>query len=442
MLVRFAWLGLTAVVTPLVIASVASAQAWAADRARAQGRGIRLGDFELHPGIGAEAGYNSNMFLSDPGEEVESAVLRISPHLYLSTLSGERLQGEVPKLAFRAGLSGALLYFFAPGEGDVGVGQDARFTWTPSPIFAVELFNDFRRTIDPFTDPASPTTAGTGGQLQYGRDRLVAGSRLQLSTTGGLLKGGIGYRFDWDHFESALFDPNSNYAHSATADTSWEFLPMTALFWNGAVQRHDFDQDNAPRAIGVRNSSTRVQSKIGLNGALTQRVGFTIAGGYSAGFFADDNDYDGVIAQVEARWRLRETMLWALGYDRDFITAFQGNFARMDRLHTRLQTLFGGSVLLGLRAELTFVNFGFDARLADPASEVTGDPERSDIHLLTNLNGEYRLTDWLAITAEVGYVQNFSDAVYIFMASGPGADSTDEARFKRFQAWLGVRAFL
>lgn len=432
MLVRLLCFALTALAMLLLGSAQAAAQAWLTDRARAEGRGIRLGDFELHPGIGAEMGYDSNLFLSEDPDG-GTAILRVTPQIYLSTLGQERLQGETPTLSFRTGVGAAFKYFFAPAESDIGLGQDARLVWTPSSVFALELFDDFRRTVDPFTEPAGPLTGDTS-QLVYERDQLGVGTRLQLSTPGGLLKAGLGYRFDLDYFESELFAANTNYAHSITADTSWEFLPKTAVFWNGALQFHEFaEQDGV--VISERNDSTRVRSKLGLNGALTPRIGFTLAGGYGAGFFEDESDYESVIAQIEARWRLRETVLWALGYDREFSTAFQGNFARMDRIKTRLQAMLGGAFLLGARAELTFVDFGRDDRLADP--------ERDDIHLLTNLNGEYRFTDWFAVTAEFGYLRNFTDYVYVIDdPADPGPPFVDGAEYERFEAWLGVRAFL
>ncbi len=433
MRLRFPWLESTVALVLLAGATPAAAQQWLADRARAEGRGIRVGDFELHPGIGTEIGYDSNIFLAEPDTEQASAILRVSPHFYLSTLSGERLQGARPRLSFRTGVNAAFMYYFAPAEGDIGVGQDARLIWAPGDVFSLELFDDFNRSIDPFADPAGPITMSSeADQLAFARDQLGVGTRLGLSTPGGLVKGGVGYRYDLDYFEDDLYRSNNNDSHTILADTSWEFLPKTALFWNGSVQFHDFDEDPSNEALTDRADSTKVRSKIGLNGALTQRVGFTLAGGYTAGFYDDDNDYENVMAQVELRWRLRETMLWAVGYDREYGTAFQGNFARMDRAKTRLEALLGRVVVLGARAELTFVDFGFDERI----DALGGDPTRNDIHLLVNLNGEYRIIDWLAITAEFGYLENFTDFEYPVM--GPN----DPAEYRRFEAWLGLRAFL
>ena len=40
--------------------AIAQEQVWLKDRRYGEGIGIRAGDFELHPGIGGEFGYDSN----------------------------------------------------------------------------------------------------------------------------------------------------------------------------------------------------------------------------------------------------------------------------------------------------------------------------------------------------------------------------------------------
>jgi hypothetical protein len=104
----------------------ASAQAWLADRARTEGPGIRVGDLELHPGIGGELGWDSNVYLTadDPNPrlpgQLDSGILRITPHLLVSTIGVERRQqgeqagnGELPPIQFRGGLSASYWEFFA-----------------------------------------------------------------------------------------------------------------------------------------------------------------------------------------------------------------------------------------------------------------------------------------------------------------------------------------
>jgi hypothetical protein len=406
----------------------AHAQQWLGDRIRGEGRGILVGTLELHPGIGAEIGYDSNVFLSEDPES--SAVLRVAPSFYVSTLSGERLQGEEPKVNFRGGVSGTFKHYFATSlssHPDMGVSEDMNLKWNASSIFALELFQDYRRTIDPFGEPGG--AIGSGGD-DFDRNQLGGGTRLQLSTPGKLLKGGIGYRIDWDSFEGDAFNANDSLAHTIGADTSWEFLPKTAVFWNGAFRLHDYLDEDAG-GLGQRFGSKSISNKLGLNGSLTERVGFTLAGGYDAAFFDNDMDNEAITAQVEARWRVLVASQWSLGYDRTLRPSFQGNAMRADRIKTEFKSMFGGVLALSAKVEFTFVNFGYDSELMT---------DREDKHLVTSLGGEYRFVDWFAMTAEVGYTENFTDFVLVIPVDGP--DVRNAAEYRRFEAWLGVRAFL
>ena len=101
---RFALKSLTVLALALAAFSAVpagvEAQAWLADRSRAQGPGIRLGDFELHPGIGVEVGWDSNLYLTEdrprpgnPYNHVDTGILRVTPHLLFSTTTGQR-EGE------------------------------------------------------------------------------------------------------------------------------------------------------------------------------------------------------------------------------------------------------------------------------------------------------------------------------------------------------------
>src|SRR5689334_14397449 len=97
----------------------AQEQVWLKDRRYAEGIGIRAGDFELHPGIGGEFGYDSNYFLRDKQENpIDTLRLRITPSFSMSTIGGERREGdsqaaEPPKVAFRAGIAGTYSEFIA-----------------------------------------------------------------------------------------------------------------------------------------------------------------------------------------------------------------------------------------------------------------------------------------------------------------------------------------
>src|SRR3954463_3886907 len=77
----------------MALPAVAAAQdqVWLKDRRYSEGIGYRVGDFELHPGISGEFGYDSN-YLHASDAPVASLRLRVTPSLSLSTLSKSRLE--------------------------------------------------------------------------------------------------------------------------------------------------------------------------------------------------------------------------------------------------------------------------------------------------------------------------------------------------------------
>jgi len=406
----------------------ALAQPWLSDRARAEGRGITVGSLVLHPGIGAETGYDSNVFLSESPED--SVVVRIGPHLYLATQDAAGPSGERALVSFRGGVSGSLRHYFATNAGtSIGIGEDAKLRLAPSTIFAIEFFDDYTRSVLPFTDPGILTPGSAAPHLDFGRDKLGVGTRLQLSTRSSLLKVGLGYRLDLDFFESKSFDANDAVGHTISADTSWQFLPKTAVVWQSNFKLRKFSNATSP-GVGERNGSKEIDSRLGLNGALTERIGFTIGAGYGAGFYDDDSTYENLLAQVEARYRLSDVSQLKVGYDRTTNPSYQGNYMNSNRVKAGVEAMIGGVAVVGAKAELTFVSFGHDDKIMRA---------RSDRDLLLNLNGEYRFADWFAVTAELGYSRNDTDFSYPAMdANSPD----DPAKYSRFEGWLGVRAFM
>src|SRR5690349_13258347 len=69
----------------------AKAQAWVGNSDFSEGVGIRTGNLELHPSVGAEFGYDSNFLRASAQEgRVDVLKLRVTPSLTLSTLGKAR----------------------------------------------------------------------------------------------------------------------------------------------------------------------------------------------------------------------------------------------------------------------------------------------------------------------------------------------------------------
>ena len=115
MMKRFA--ALTVLMAVLGWPAIGAAQeqhTWLEDRRYREGAGFDVGNFELHPGIGADFGYDSNWFHRASSEDPAGALrLRVSPHFSAVTRGAQRNAGAPPpRVRFRADLSATYNEFF------------------------------------------------------------------------------------------------------------------------------------------------------------------------------------------------------------------------------------------------------------------------------------------------------------------------------------------
>lgn len=407
------------------------AQGWLEDRDRAEGPGFRAGDLEIHPGIGAEIGYDSNVFLSsndvvDPAQG--SAILRVTPHLFLSTLSGERMDGSPAGLIdFRTGLSASLYHYFSTDQStNVSLNTDLQLGINRGRPIALILFGDYRRTIRPFTEDGAIDD-------DYTRDQINAGGRVEMQTKGGVLKGHVGYTLRLDFFEGLSFQFANSVRHEVQGGVAYSFLPSTALLYDANMVIHGYTSDrSSPTEL---SNNVRVRSRVGINGAITESFSFLAMVGYSAGFYEQGDDFDTVVAQLQATFRLMHNLSLKVGYDRDAFRSFVGGFYYRDRLSVGLSTNISGALLIGLNLQAAHYDFG--QTFTDGLGGTVGNTfERKDWRLGANLFTEYRFTNYLGVNARLEYTGRFTD--YEYMTAGP---VLDPAAYNRFTAWLGVRVF-
>jgi hypothetical protein len=444
----------------VVVASPATvrAQEWLADRARAEGPGFRLGDFELHPGVGVEVGYDSNLYATDGrgmAPVVDTGILRATAHVMVATRGAQRrMEGEggggapgeggagagdvQPTVAFRGGLTGAFYYFFAdPDRTNVELDSSLALQILPGRPFSISIADNFGRSVRPFA-PNTSTTAS------YARIRNDAALQLNFATPGDVLRVGAGYDFALDFFEDSLFQYGNNFRHNITLSEHFRFLPETAIVHDTTVSVLDYFSGTSGAPVAI-NDGVLLRSRVGLNGAIT--TNFSVVGmvGYGAGFYSSspalpnyDMEYESVIAQAEARWQISPSMRLVFGYDRDFQPSVLGNFFRRDRGYANYQVLFDRSLLIGANASFGYYEFGAIVR---PDGSLAGtSTQRGDFRLIASVFGEYRFTDWLGVNATLQYTGNFTDFQYLVDSLGM-ASFLEPAQFSKFEAWGGVRVF-
>ncbi len=446
----------------LAIAAPASAQwtgtsAWLEDRQARQGPGFRIGNLELHPGVGVEVGYDTNVFLEET-DPLGSVLFRISPHIDISTLTSRATDGDShddgevtpPTVTFNAGLGGSLYIFLADeARNDVAINANFELNVLPQRPFGFTIYSQYNRRIRAFSDQRG---------ANYANNTNDAGLRLNFASRGGIVTGSVGYSFRFNLFEGTSAEEGdfrfaNNFTHRGSATFNWQFLPSTALVYELTVDHTTYQNEattgtsDVPLAL-LTNNNTRLRSLVGVNGALTPKISFLAALGYGAAFMTDDvrdgeelrlREFDTLLARAELRFRPTVTTNIAVGYERDFLGSLLGNWRVRDRGYLRFNWLIGRSFMLGTHLWLAHLKFG--TLLAPDGSVLGTEEDRTDIVAAANIFAEYRFTDYLGLNATVSYTGNFTDFQYIGSPVGGGAMGLDPANFNKFEAFLGVRLF-
>jgi len=420
----------------LAVPVVASAQ-FEESRAGREGPGFKTGRLVLHPGFSAEGGYDSNVFLQNENQE-DSFILRLTGYLDLATAppvrqrEGEMNEVEPKKLTFRGGV-GVSYYQYFNDRVESNAAADGHFdlAYNPSQVFSLNVRDVFVRTIRPFTNPNTPA----GRTTSYGRNQNTASLDLIGRSRSRVLEGSVGYTNYIEFFDSDVFDFGNSLTHRVPARLSWAFFPSSAIVYEAQYNNQQYDQDRVTNSVALLSDSNRVSNSVGFNGAITERLSLTVMLGYAAGFYDVGDNFDGVIARAEVRWRPLDTVSLAGGYDRDFRPSFIGNFFESNRLYLNTSFTLSGAMQLGIRSSVSFDKSGL--ALASDGTLLGNLPFRKDIRVFAGIFGEYRFRSWFSVFGQAGWLADFTD--YEYVGTEPLLDPV--ASYQRFDAWIGLRIF-
>lgn len=420
------------------------AQSWLNGR-QAEGHGIKLGDFELHPGVGVELGYDSNLFFvsdavasgSGLPQRIDTAILRVTPHLLFSTqgakreADAEQASEDQPVASFRGGVMLSYYEFFASEKHrNLSIDVPLSLTILPGRTFSVVLSNNFNRTIRPFVDNLA--------EVSYAKIHDDASVDFILQTPGETLKFALGYRFAFDFYEDQSFRYVNNFNHTVRLTEAFKFLPNTSLVHETELSFRNYPNGKSTDPTYLSDSIT-ISTRGGLNGALTNEISLSLLLGYTASDFKAlggyDQDFDSINALADLRWKPSSNVMFGLGYSRDMQQSLIGNYFSRDRGYITSNLTLNHNIFFALTADVSYLDFG---RMIRPDGSMLGNKsEREDIRAGASLFGEYRFTDWFAVNGTAIYQGTFTD--FQFALDSGVLDPVD---FNKFEAWLGLRIFL
>ncbi len=368
----------------------AGAQEWLKDRKISEGPGYQAGDFEVHPGLAAEIGWDSNYLgrsdktgPSDPGAPhyllngapafgpIDSAELRITPSLSIRTSpSSQRAEGspaptERPPVSFGFGATGTYREFFNPAlqnERNMSAAATASLGILPGREWSGSINAAYTRLIQ-------PTIVGDP-DFSYNNDIVSVNADLHTQPNMGTLDWHFGYTYTGTFFEQSSGTPYNNSFHTGYTRGRWRFRPRTALLYDGQISFRTFsDTSNAAFEL---HQSTPVRARIGLEGLVTPRFSLLGMVGYGATLSnplsptdTSLRNYDSIIGTLELRFYpggqpgtqpagpdAKPSLLVstiALGYNRDFQASFLDDFYGIDRGYLKVDYFFAGRFLVTLQ---------------------------------------------------------------------------------------------
>lgn len=443
------------VVSASVSASAQSTQPWIKDRRFTEGIGYRTGNLELHPGVGAELGYDSNYFqLADEEDPIDVYRLRITPSLSLSTLGPQRRgdggAGAPPSMNFRASVFASYNKLFAAdAAGDeavsnndhaVNVGAGFTLDVLPQRPWGFDMYGDFVRSAEPSNAILE--------ELAFSRDTVRLGAGINWRPGGGLFEWRLGYELNYSFFERDTYDNLNNSQHYVNTRGRWRFLPRTALLYEGRLGFLRYGQ-----GLPVDHDAQTVDSRIGINGLITNHFTLLAMAGWAASFYEQRggnvpvHNYDGPIGQAELKWFLlpQPTLTpdqatvglssIAVGYVRNYTNSYLSDFYRRDRGYANFSYMIAGAFLLSLEG-------GYSLLTHSPTYFNDGTPRSNSFtqnRADATFFGEYRPSDIIGINTTLRYSATLDDdRILVDQTTG----LRDNLQFTRYEAWLGVRWFM
>ncbi|MEP6651708.1 MAG: outer membrane beta-barrel protein [Myxococcales bacterium] len=299
--------------------------------------GVQLGESTiLHAGVGAEAGYDTNVYYRPSTGSQGAGILRILPFLELTNATRT---GDVPSGHF-FDLSASLLYReYLSNQVD----SENKRAFMPSVGGTVELSGNQTVSMtlsDTFTRTEDPPYFGGGPII---RNANLALAQLRLTPGGGRLQGLARYTNGIDIFDSSSSANSYAYAnsmsHELMLDFSWKWLPKTAIFVQGRQGYTQYFNETTPN--GPVHPSYPLHVTVGLRGLVTEKLSLGIAAGYANAFYSDGTSTSGfwgsTFVSADVAYRPMLMTLVTLGYRHDFQNSIISNFYYLDGVYASLQ---------------------------------------------------------------------------------------------------------
>ncbi len=363
--------------------------------------GLHSGEFVLHPAVGVQGHYDTNLFNGNVQEygnaPVSATSIRIRPSL--------SLQNDLSSnTAFNFNSSGEGRVYLSDNKNvtaqdGIGGAANLDLTFGQKKAISFSMFEHFNRVLraqnwDTIASLNSNNN-DVGGRIEFHPGDHPERRPFVIAAIGS---------FGIQRFEEFTAG-NANTLRTRLTG-SWRFLPKTAalvdLGWD-FMNYVDSTSSTSLVKMGLSQNSKPFRAKVGMAGALTKRVTVDVGGGWGLSMSEGPSTYSGYLASLAIGLRPAEATRVTVGYNHDFRTSFYGTYASFHRASISLLQRFGKIVDFKGAFGYSYVTFGPYV----PTIGVNGTPlsvsagTRHDNQLDATLSASFDVSRLLAV--DLGY---------------------------------------
>ena len=397
------------------------------DQTIVEGAGVKVGEGSvLHPVVGAETGYTTNVFYEQTG--VGAPFMRLLAELNIASLSEQRIQSADPDapvseksgdLTFHGGIRFIGQEYLTgdpniDAQHNISGGANVHAWVFPQRTWRFGIDDDYIRDNRPTNFESSALINRDINHLQL---------QLRYAPEGRALSGAIRYQNVVDFFERTQDAFANRIQQTIGAHVEWQWLPITRLYADLS-----FGFFGPLGMSSVKVASNPLRGVVGIQSALTDDTAISAHVGWGAGFYSTGQSANQPIAGVTYQWRYSPTGNVVALYNYDFLDSIQANYFRDHQFSMMdTQSFYEKFVMMTI----------FDLRFRDYESiaipGVTAS-QRSDILFDFGLSPRYYFRDWFALTIDYDLLIDSTD--FRYTTDGMMVDPS----YLRHQFMLGVRA--
>lgn len=370
--------------------------------------GVQISDGVLmHVGIGAEVGYDSNVFYKEV-DPTGSPIMRILPWVELT--NGTRTGAAPSGVYFNLNLSMVYREYLSElppdANGETNSSQRAFMPavnglveFSSNQTLSLSLADTFIRLEDPpYVENDVPIV----------RNMNLAAVQLRWAPGGGRLQGLLRYTNTYDKFETTALNHNDSMAHDLMLDLGWRWLPKTAIFMRVSQGYIMYLNDDPAR---IKYNSYPLRALLGIRGLVTRKVSVNLALGYANAFYEGDRSESpstggfagSLSATAEISYRPSVLNSLNLGYRHDFQNSVLGNFFYVDAAYAWFQQQIAGRVAAVISGKYEHRRFQI------PGMGGAGPSTRTDDFVQAGAAVDYHAAGWFFTGVGYSMMLNNSD---------------------------------